>query len=239
MAWVIGPFPAYFLGGDSYPQDDWVEAALCARMPNLRTQATSFEPMVRPMVLAERLEHVASRLDPSPNVVLIGRSSGGRLATILALRRRLRAVVCLGYPFHNPGVVIEYGRFAHLARLTVPTLILQGADDVYGGADLTERYELSSVVQVRVLAGVGHEPHLSQMGWDQVVTLITTFLAGPGFPPAAEMAAFDEADYLRRYPDVAAAVAEGHLPSGYTHFVIAGRAARRRHRLYPTIVAMG
>ncbi len=236
---MIGPFPTYFLAGDSYPQDEWVEAALCARLPNLRAQAACFEPMGWPTVLAERLEHVASRLDPSPNVVLIGRSSGGRLATILALQRRLRAVVCLGYPFQNPDLVLEYGRFAHLARLSVPTLILQGADDVYGGADLTERYQLSSVVQVRVLAGVGHEPHLSPAGWDQVATLITTFLAGPGFSPASEMAVFDEADYLRRHPDVAAAVAEGRLSSGYAHFVSAGRAAKRRYRIYPTIVAVG
>jgi GT2 family glycosyltransferase len=52
----------------------------------------------------------------------------------------------------------------------------------------------------------------------------------PAFPevPADRIEPeFDEAAYLRTYPDVAAAVERGDLQSGYDHYLLAGKAERR------------
>lgn len=38
---------------------------------------------------------------------------------------------------------------------------------------------------------------------------------------------FDEAAYLGSYPDVADAVAKGHVPSGFAHYIAYGRAEGR------------
>jgi hypothetical protein len=42
--------------------------------------------------------------------------------------------------------------------------------------------------------------------------------APPSRDAASHLAAFDEAFYLRHHPDIAASVAEGHMPSGRHHF---------------------
>ncbi len=49
----------------------------------------------------------------------------------------------------------------------------------------------------------------------------------PPRDPAATLAAFDEAYYLARHPDVAAVVAAGHMPSGRHHFEHYGLAEGR------------
>ncbi|MGI4809570.1 MAG: class I SAM-dependent methyltransferase [Janthinobacterium lividum] len=53
------------------------------------------------------------------------------------------------------------------------------------------------------------------------------FVAAQAATPLESPAVFDEADYLRRHPDVAAAVAQGVVASGYRHFVQSGFGERR------------
>ena len=64
------------------------------------------------------------------------------------------------------------------------------------------------------------------------VMAAVAFVAAQAATLLASPAAFDEADYLRRHPDVAAAVSAGVVASGYRHFVQSGfgegRAAQRR-----------
>lgn len=217
-----------FLSGDSYPADKDVETELCARIPGLRAQRDWLGERAAPDLEA-RLSRASSILESNPNTVLIGRSSGARLATLLALRFKLRAVVCLGYPFQHPDAVIEPERFFHLGQIRIPTLILQGSEDEYGGAEITERYGLSASVEVRILQGIRHDLRLSSAGWDRVGRMVTAFLSDPSDYPM--LTDFDEVDYLRRYPDVAAAVADGLVDSGRTHFVQRGRYENRRYRL--------
>lgn len=165
-------------------------------------------------------------------VVLIGRSSGARVASLFAMRRPVAAIVCLAYPFRAPSKVIEPERFTHLARLTVPTLLLQPRDDVYGGWRCTEDYALSDAVRVELTEG-DHRFALQPAEFDRVARLILQFCADvetgqrPGFAP------FDEAFYLDLYPDVANAVTAGRFDSGWTHYDRTGRAEGRRARFLP------
>jgi predicted alpha/beta-hydrolase family hydrolase len=72
-----------------------------------------------------------------------GKSMGGRIATHVAAQPErwpatlppLSGVVVLGYPLAPPGGKRAGDRISHLKRLTVPTLILQGSRDAFGGAD--------------------------------------------------------------------------------------------------------
>jgi hypothetical protein len=72
-----------------------------------------------------------------------GKSMGGRIATHLAAElvawpagvSPLAGVVVLGYPLAPPGGRRSGDRVSHLRRLRVPTLIVQGTRDVFGGPD--------------------------------------------------------------------------------------------------------
>ncbi len=71
-----------------------------------------------------------------------GKSMGGRMATHIAASpdpdgdeatpaADVSGVVALGYPLHPPGR-LEKMRDAHLPRIAVPTLVVQGARDTFG-----------------------------------------------------------------------------------------------------------
>lgn len=87
-------------------------------------------------------------------VVVAGKSMGGRMATHLAAApdawrapAPLTAAVAFGYPLRPPGPR-GGDRVSHLRRLAVPTLIVQGTRDTFGGPDA-------------VAADVGPVPHLT------------------------------------------------------------------------------
>ena len=74
-------------------------------------------------------------------VAVGGKSMGGRMATHLAAQpgqwtatARLIAAVAFGYPLRPPGPR-GGDRVSHLARLSVPTLVVQGTRDPFGGPD--------------------------------------------------------------------------------------------------------
>ncbi len=71
-----------------------------------------------------------------PAVFIGGKSMGGRIATHLAAADDaealgIRGVVALGYPLHPPGKPQQL-RAAHLSRIRVPMLIVQGERDPFG-----------------------------------------------------------------------------------------------------------
>lgn len=74
-------------------------------------------------------------------IVVAGKSMGGRMATHVAAQPSqwiaaapLAAAVAFGYPLRPPGPR-GGDRVSHLARLAVPTLIVQGTRDTFGGPD--------------------------------------------------------------------------------------------------------
>jgi predicted alpha/beta-hydrolase family hydrolase len=164
------------------------------------------------------------------DLVLIGRSSGARVVTLFAAKRPVAAVVCVAYPFKNPKHVLEVERFAHLATLATPTLIIQGSEDVYGGVELTENYALSPSIRLEFI-DAGHEFVLASPPCADVPRLIANFALGDWRVPATQAARFDERFYTTLYPEVAKAIDEGSVLSGEAHFRLYGQRERRRFRL--------
>jgi predicted alpha/beta-hydrolase family hydrolase len=71
-------------------------------------------------------------------VVHGGRSMGGRIASqVVAAGERADGLVFLGYPLHPPGQP-ERLRDAHLSRIAVPLLFVQGTRDAFAREDLLQ-----------------------------------------------------------------------------------------------------
>jgi len=80
-----------------------------------------------------------------------GKSMGGRMATMLAaepdLHEGVIGVVSMGYPLHPPGRPDQL-KVAHLPRIQIPWLVIQGTRDPFGSpSDIRE-----------ACAGVGATP---------------------------------------------------------------------------------
>lgn len=84
---------------------------------------------------------------PPGEVVIAGKSMGGRIATMIADEVSVAGVVCLGYPFHPPGKP-ERLRTAHLETLTTPTLVVQGTRDRFGTEEEVATYSLSPSIEL-------------------------------------------------------------------------------------------
>src|SRR5262245_287449 len=98
------------------------------------------ETFRRVIVAAAAHRHVTAR-----RLLIGGKSMGGRMATHLAAAREswpdkappLDGVVVFGYPLNPPGGPsrVSPDRVSHLVRIAVPTLIVQGTRDSFGGPD--------------------------------------------------------------------------------------------------------
>jgi uncharacterized protein len=88
-------------------------------------------------------------------LVIGGKSMGGRIATMVADGAGVRGVVCVGYPFHPPNQPAKL-RTEHLASLATPTLIIQGTRDPFGTADEVSAYDLSKEIRVEWMADGDH-----------------------------------------------------------------------------------
>jgi uncharacterized protein len=86
---------------------------------------------------------VVKRPDAKASKLLIGgKSMGGRIATHLGAQldkfpdvAKLSGIVSFGYPLAPPRSKRTGDRVTHLKELTVPTLIVQGTRDPFGGPD--------------------------------------------------------------------------------------------------------
>ncbi len=80
-----------------------------------------------------------------------GKSMGGRVASLVASELHksgaVTGLVCLGYPFHPPGIP-EQLRTAHLEKLDCPALIIQGERDPFGAQEEVEGYKLSKTISI-------------------------------------------------------------------------------------------
>lgn len=111
---------------------------------------------------------------PGP-VTVIGRSSGARVASLFAAESAaVSLLICFSYPFRHPKRPDEPERYAHLARIATPTLILQGMSDGYGGVDILRKYELSPAVTVRFF-DCAHDFGVSMEEWDGIADLLRDF----------------------------------------------------------------
>lgn len=111
-------------------------------------------PPDRLPVLQETLREVVAAAGPG-QLVLAGKSMGGRVATTMADELGAAAVVVFGYPFHPPKKPAQL-RTAHLAALRTPTLILQGERDPFGTREEVAGYALSPAIRVQWFADGDH-----------------------------------------------------------------------------------
>lgn len=117
------------------------------------------------------LTHTVRSLAPQGELIFFARSSGGRVASLVADALPVARIVCLGYPFRHSEAGDEPARYRHLATLRTPMLIVQGRHDVYGGAEVARRYPLSQQVRLRVVEA-DHDFRLDAAQADQIVALI-------------------------------------------------------------------
>lgn len=109
----------------------------------------------RPAVLSQTWHQMVEALGDPANLIIGGKSMGGRIASEIAEAAGVGGVLCLGYPFHPPGRP-EKLRTAHLAGLTRPTLILQGERDTFGTPADVAGYQLSPSISVEWLPDGDH-----------------------------------------------------------------------------------
>jgi predicted alpha/beta-hydrolase family hydrolase len=147
-------------------------------------------PPDRPAVLKDSYRSVVERLGPARRLVIGGKSLGGRMASHIADDVGARGLVCLGYPFHPPGKPDRL-RTAHLAGLSTPTLIVQGARDSLGDREEIGGYELSPAIRVVFLEDGDHsfKPRVRsgrslEQNLEAAVEAVTAFVGalphGPG-----------------------------------------------------------
>ncbi len=123
-------------------------------LPSRRRQSLSVEFGVQSLAAA-----VAAL--PGPRLVMVGRSAGARIASLVADAVGLDGVICLGFPFRHPEGADEPERYRHLARLRTPCLIIQGDTDEYGGREIDGTYALSAAAKLEFIAA-DHEFRLAE-----------------------------------------------------------------------------
>ncbi|HEY2876177.1 MAG TPA: alpha/beta family hydrolase, partial [Reyranella sp.] len=196
--------------------DEWIDVPLA---PDIDSRLAQLDALVPHGEAARR-------------IVLLGRSAGARVVSTFAMCRTVGAVICLSYPFRMPNRRLEPARFAHLAELAVPTLIVQGCRDEYGGLDITEHYAFSPSVSLRFIDG-DHALAQSPDRLERAAPLMRSFCDatsnGQAFPPAR----FDEAFYRRTHARAANEIAAGRYRSAEQHYDEIGRQERLAFRLLP------
>ena len=113
-------------------------------------------PPDRAPVLLDSFRAAAAQAGGLENILIGGKSMGGRIATLLAAETRCRGVICFGYPFHPPGKPDKL-RTEHLVNLSVPTLICQGERDPFGRRDEVGSYTLSSTITLHWCVDGNHD----------------------------------------------------------------------------------
>jgi len=93
-----------------------------------------------------------------PDVVVGGRSYGGRVASLAAAASEhdFAGLLLFAYPLHRPGFPDQL-RTEHWPRIRCPVLIVQGESDPFGAPDeLRREARKLRVVRVVTLPGTGH-----------------------------------------------------------------------------------
>ena len=132
-------------------------------------------------VLEETWWAVVAALGPD-DLVIGGKSLGGRAASMIADAAQVRGLVCLGYPFHPAGKPDRL-RVDHLKTLVTPTLIVQGERDPLGSRKEVDGYTLSPAIDVAWIADGDHNfrprkaaGRTERQNWDAAIESIAVFL---------------------------------------------------------------
>ena len=110
----------------------------------------------RSPVLLETWRTVIDQLGNPDQLVIGGKSMGGRIASMVADMEGVAGLLCFSYPFHPVGRP-EKTRTDHLGVLLTPTLIMQGTRDPLGNTDDVAGYELSAAIKLHWLEDGDHD----------------------------------------------------------------------------------
>ena len=110
---------------------------------------------------------VLAALALSGPVIVGGRSAGARVAVRTALQVGAIGAVALAFPLHPPGRP-ERSRLSELEECGVPTLVVQGERDPFGGPDAFPRKRLR--YDVRAVPGADHSFRVTR-SYDRQATL--------------------------------------------------------------------
>lgn len=88
-------------------------------------------------------------------LVVVGRSFGGRLGVRLAARRKLAALVLLGFPIRPPGKRRPLDEAA-LSAVRVPTWVAQGSKDQLGPLRVLREVIRGTAIELFEVKGAGH-----------------------------------------------------------------------------------
>jgi predicted alpha/beta-hydrolase family hydrolase len=120
------------------------------------------DPMPKLMAtVAAVVDRVRRELNPR-RLIIGGRSMGGRAASMLAAEGfAADGLLLLAYPLHPPGKPNQL-RDAHLPRITVPVLCINGTRDEFCTRELMERVltTVSPSWQMHWLEGADHSFHV-------------------------------------------------------------------------------
>jgi predicted alpha/beta-hydrolase family hydrolase len=147
-------------------------------------------PPDREPVLRETWLRVIESL-AADNLVIGGKSLGGRIASMIADDVQPVGLVCLGYPFHPTGKPDQL-RIEHLKGIQTPTLIVQGERDAFGNRSEVAAYPLSKNVRLHWLPDGDHsfKPRAksgrSQLdNWREGIQVVAEFIGRLPPPRAA------------------------------------------------------
>lgn len=129
------------------------------------TEAGRKAPDRAPKLLAchEAVARAVGSWSPG-DIVLAGRSMGGRMATMLASEGSgAIGVVCLAYPLHPAGKPDRL-RIEHLDRISVPMLFFQGSRDALSRGDLFDAH-VRSLPAATVIDMEGADHSFRGRGW--------------------------------------------------------------------------
>jgi predicted alpha/beta-hydrolase family hydrolase len=148
-------------------------------MASRRKTQTRRPPDRAPVLRATWLRVIAS-VD-AENLLIGGKSMGGRIASLIADEARVSGLICLGYPFHPSGKP-EKLRTDHLQSINTPTLILQGERDALGSQAEVDGYRLSKKIQIHWLSDGDHSFKPRQksgrtlkQNWSEAIEAIVDF----------------------------------------------------------------
>jgi uncharacterized protein len=101
-----------------------------------------------------------------------GKSMGGRIASqLVAADVAAAGLVLLGYPLHPPKQPDKL-RTAHLPKLTLPTLVVQGRRDSFGTPDELRAHFPKSAEIVGVAGGHSYD----EKAWPEAQALVADFI---------------------------------------------------------------
>ncbi len=124
---------------------------------------------------SEKLKKAILKLGENKEIIILSRSSGGRISSLIADELNIKHLICISYPFKNPEMEIEPSRYLHLEKLQTNTLIIQGVNDEYGGIEITEKYIFSPKIKLLFVEG-DHEFKINDLDWEKVLNKINEII---------------------------------------------------------------